>query len=215
MVLFQLTLMPLVLVSLLLSRRPNEAGTRKLLENVVWGMCSFGGAIIPYIIFFIFVDKDYTHRGIFLYHGLKDYLYWGVMFLGGYFLLYDWTLWPQRQSLQELLPYALGFFLFSGVVDGVIFFGDLDVYSLFLMPLERLGIVFGSVYLVSAGRDRGMLVVPAVILGLSLFLLGGVGALLFYSGRPLWAAAFTAAITLLGVTPHLVQRIKESPLLAS
>ena len=215
MILFQLTLMPLVLIGVLLAHRPRGREVQEFLENVAWGIRSFACALVPYVILSHFVNKVYTHRGIFLYHTLHDYLYWGVAFLGGYFLLYEWTFWPDKPSIEELSPHALGFFLFSGVVDGVVFFGEPNVYSLFLMPLERLGIIAGSVYLLSVGRDRGFLVVPMLILALSFFLLGGVGALLFYSGYPVLATIFTAVITLLGGVPHLVHRLKGGPLLSS
>lgn len=216
MILFLLTLLPLLMAAILLAHEPKGPGVKKFLENVIWGIRSFVVALVLYIILFLFVEKSYTLVGIYFYYVLHDYLFWGALCLGGYLLLYRRISRPLNLGVQELFPFALGFFLLTGVVDGVVLYGELNVYNLFLMPLVRVGIMAGAVYIVALGRARGgRFMIAAPIIALLLFFLGGGPALLFSIGYPILAVAAALVLTAGGIVPYLIHRMKRESLLFS
>ncbi len=209
MILFFLTLIPLILIGLLLSHEPKGPGVKTFLENVFWGIKLFIPALIIYLAVSLFLKLTYTPGGIFLFRLLQDYLFWAILWLTGYGLIYRWIENSLEAAVQELLGYGLGFFLLTGVVDGVLNFGNYDVYNLFLLPLLRVGLLCGSVFLVAWGRTQQRRLMGVTFgLAVPVFALGAVPALLFYLGRPGWAVFLTLLLVLAGMTPLLWGRIK-------
>ncbi len=216
MILFQLTLLPLLMITILLAHEPKAPQVKKFLENAVWGVRTFIVALVFYIILFVFMNKSYTTQGVYFYHVIHDYLFWGIFFLAGYLLLYKRESRPHNVSTQELFAFALGFYLFTGVVDGIVLFGEYDVYNLFLLPLVRGGLLAGCVYLVSFGRSKGgrLMILTPIFAG-AVFFLGGIPALLFYIGYPVTAVILSIILTAGGIIPYLIHRIKGESLLFS
>lgn len=209
MILFSLTLIPLLLVGLVLAHRPKSFGVKTFLENVFWGIKLFFPALLLYLLITMFFHLDHTPRGIFLYRLIQDYLIWVLLWLTGYGLIYRWAENSLESAVRELLAYGLGFFLMTGVVDSIINFGSYDVYNLFLLPLLRVGLLFGASFLTGWGRTRGRRIMGVTFgLAVPVFSLGAVPALLFYLGRPVWAVLITLILISAGMAPLVVSRLK-------
>ena len=209
MILFSLTLISLILIGLVLAHPPEGFGVKTFLENVFWGIKLFFPALLFYLLINMFFHLDYTPRGIFLHRLFRDYLVWAVLWSVGYGLIYRWIENSLESAFRELIGYGLGFFLLTGVVDCLLNFGSYDVYNLFLLPLLRVGLLFGASFLIAWGRTRDHRVMGLTFfLAIPVFALGAVPPLLFYLGRSGLAVFATLIIILAGMAPLVISRLK-------
>jgi hypothetical protein len=209
MILFFLTLIPLILIGLVLAHTSKSFGVKTFLENVFWGLKLFFPALLLYLIITLFFHLNHTPRGIFFFRLIRDYLVWSVLWLTGYGLIYRWMENSLEAAVRELIGYGLGFFLLTAVVDCIANFGSYDIYNLFLLPLLRVGLLFGAAFLVAWGRTRDRRIMGVTFgLAIPLSCLGALPALLFYLGRPGWAVFLTLIIVIAGLTPLVLSRLK-------
>ena len=196
MILFFLTLIPLILIGLVLAHTSKSFGVKTFLENVFWGLKLFFPALLLYLVMTLFFHLNHTPRGIFFFRLLRDYLLWAVLWLTGYGLIYRWRENSLESAVRELIGYGLGFSLLTAVVDCIANFGNYDIYNL-------------SAVLVAWGRTRDRRIMGVTFgLAIPLFSLGALPALLFYLGRPGWAVFLTLIIVIAGLAPLVSSRLK-------
>ena len=171
-------------------------GEKKLLiENLGWGIKIFIITLIIFLIFQYFLKTDWTLKGLFLYHMLRDYGLWALFSLIGYFLVFGLSKKSFEEKAGEVLGYFMGFYLLLGLIDTLFLFGEYDPYTLFMLPVFRFSfILLFSFFFALSGNLNFQL---QFLIGIGCFLLtflGSAGGMLFYSRQILMAWGVTGVV---------------------
>jgi len=188
MILFLMMILPLILILVALIYGPWIHDRPGMLSSLFWGLKAFVPGCLLYLLGVHFLKRTYTPGNLLFYHLFRDYLLWFFLALTGYGLLYSSRSKDYTRKTSEFLAYLLGFFLLTGVVDVLMRFGSYNLYSLFLLPLFRVTLIFGAAGLLGFwGRLEGAIQYLFLFLLLILTLPAGLSAMFFYVNHPFWS----------------------------
>lgn len=198
----------LIVIALFLLLPPKSWEILGMLKSGFWGLLTFVVVEIIRMIFLLNVNPSYTVVGVYAFYTVRDYAVHVATFLGVYSILY-WRKPPVQDGhgYRILLPYAAGFILLTGVTDAISLFEEFGIYTLFILPVLRSGILIGVVTLIAlARRDRSRKVPLLVMTALVLPLACGAIPTLFYKGYHLIGVVATFIPLLASAIPYITAR---------
>jgi hypothetical protein len=162
---------------------------REALGSFFWGVLAFLPGLVVYLLFSGGLRLEFSPARIFLYFLIRDYLFWLALALLCYGLFFRAELVSPVQKASRFLAFLAGFFLLAGFLDLVLNFSGMDSYVLFLLPLNRLGLLIlaalGMGFIGSRTEGAAQLALfPLVLLA---GLPAGLTAFLYHTSHPIWA----------------------------
>ena len=198
MFIFMLTAIPLTFFLFYSIYEKWRDDKKYLIEDLGWGVKVFIVSLIIILITRYFVKTGWNTKELFIYHTVIDYALWAFICMAGYIILYGFEYKNFQIKFMEISGYLFGYYIFSGIIDTLVLFGNYNVYTLFMLPMFRVSLILFSALIISLAGNMNFRVQILAALGcVVLSCLGGVAAMLFYI-RNIAGAWIITAICLAG-----------------